>query len=56
MRKIGEFEHGISRFESERANLSDLMAVDRRRLLAEITAMRRTRIWEQARLKFAAPW
>ncbi len=52
IRKIGEFEHGISRFESERANLSDLMAVDRRRLLADMTALT-DRIWEQARSKFA---
>ncbi len=52
IRKIGEFERGISRFQSERANLSDLMAVDRRRLLAEITAMT-DQIWEQARSKFA---
>ena len=51
-RKIGEFEHGASRFESERANLSDLMAVDRRRLLAEIGETT-DRIWNEARAKFA---
>ncbi len=52
MVKIGEFEHGVSRFEAERADLSDLMAVDRRRLLAEIGAATDW-IWNEARSKFA---
>ena len=50
--KIGEFEHGISRFESEKADLSDVMAIDRRRLLVEVGAAT-DRIWTEARSKFA---
>ena len=52
VQKIREFEHGISRFESEKADLSDLMAIDRRRLLVEIGAAT-DRIWTEARSKFA---
>ncbi len=50
--KIGEFEHGISRFESEKADLSDVMAIDRRRLLVEVGSAT-DRIWTEARSKFA---
>ncbi len=52
VRKIREFEHGISRFESEKANSSDLIAIDRRRLLVEVGAAT-DRIWTEARSKFA---
>jgi hypothetical protein len=52
VKKIKKFEHGISRFESEKANLSDLMAIDRRRLLIEVGAAT-DRIWTEARSKFA---
>ena len=52
VQKIGEFEHGISRFESEKADASDLMAMDRRRLLVEVGAAT-DRIWTEARSKFA---
>jgi len=51
VRKIREFEHGISRFESEKANSSDLIAIDRRRLLVEVGAAT-DRIWTEARSKF----
>jgi Dynamin family len=52
VQKIGEFERAISRFESEKADLSDLMGVDRRRLLVEVEAAT-DRIWTEARSKFA---
>ena len=52
VQKIGEFGLGISRFESEKADLSDLMGVDRRRLLVEVEAAT-DRIWVEARSKFA---
>ena len=52
VQKIREFEHGISRFESEKANSSDLIAIDRRRLLVEVGAAT-DRIWTEARSKFA---
>ena len=51
-RKIQEFGHGISRFESEKADLSDLMGIDRRRLLAELEVTT-NRIWNEGRSKFA---
>ena len=50
--KIEKFEHGISRFEAERADLSDLMGIDRRRLLKEVEAAT-DRIWKDGRSRFA---
>jgi hypothetical protein len=52
VQKIGEFAHGILRFESEKADVSDLIGVDRRRLLVEVDAAT-DRIWVEARSKFA---
>ena len=51
-RKIQEFERGISRFEAEKADLSDFMGMDRRRLLTELEATT-DRIWKEGRSKFA---
>ena len=52
MQRIREFETGISRFESEKVDLSDVMAIDRRRLLAGVEA-RTDGAWTEARSKFA---
>ena len=50
--KIREFEYGISQFEAEKTDLSDLMGMDRRRLLVELEAAT-DRIWNEGRSKFA---
>ena len=52
VQKIREFETGISRFESAKVDLSDVMAIDRRRLLTGVEATT-DRIWTEARSKFA---
>jgi len=52
-RKIAEFERSIVGFETERRDLADFAAVDRRRLLAEINEMT-DQVWSEARTKFAA--
>ncbi|HTZ68044.1 MAG TPA: dynamin family protein, partial [Roseiarcus sp.] len=49
--KIAEFEQSAAQFEQERRELSDLLSLDRRRLLTEISAMT-DRVWTEARAKF----
>jgi hypothetical protein len=51
VQKIREFERGISRFETEKANLSDFLGMDQRRLLVELGATT-DRIWTEGRSKF----
>jgi GTP-binding protein EngB required for normal cell division len=49
--KVADFERSASRFEAERQNLSDYLAVDRRQLLTEINGMT-DQVWNEARARF----
>ena len=49
--KISEFEESMARFKLEGENLSDLLSIDRRRLLSRINEMTDA-LWNDARARF----
>lgn len=48
--KIATFEASVARFESERQSLSDLLSIDRKRLLKELEA-ETSRLWKETQME-----